>query len=99
MGVIALITAVKYNSLEIIDMLLDAGATIDLQDNFGRTPLFTSALMNFRHITEHLIKRGARTDIPDNVLRDPCEVAAMRGHTEMLELGHPFNSPCQNSRA
>lgn len=52
--------AVQSNTYDVVKVLLDKGANVDIQDKFGNTPLFKSATENTDlKITQVLIHSGA----------------------------------------
>ena len=54
-GYTALIFAVEYNNIEMVKLLLNAGANIDKQDDQGYTALIRAAYNNNREIVELLL--------------------------------------------
>ena len=65
----ALRVAVKYAfdnkdaALRIVELLLDAGAAIDVQDARGETPVMLASLHNYTKILKLLIERGADVNL------------------------------------
>lgn len=58
----ALNFAVKNNDIGTVELLLDAGANIETQDNLGNTPLMYAGLFGYEIILGYLIKRGANVN-------------------------------------
>ena len=54
-GYTALIFAVEYNNIEMVKLLLNAGANIDKQDDQGYTALIRAAYNNYREIVKLLL--------------------------------------------
>ncbi|KAJ3515789.1 hypothetical protein NLJ89_g1544 [Agrocybe chaxingu] len=50
------------NSTSTIDLLLDAGADINILDTSGHTPLWEAASKSVPSVIAHLLKRGAKVD-------------------------------------
>ncbi|OKL64361.1 hypothetical protein UA08_01088 [Talaromyces atroroseus] len=62
--------AVDHNHVQIVKLLLDAGATLDFRDKNGRTALMTAAWKNQWHVLQLLISRGADVNVKDNENRN-----------------------------
>lgn len=74
-------TTAKYNSA--IDLLLEAGADPNIQDDGGKTPLhYTDMLANIAS----LLKGKANPNIQDDEGRTPLHYAASIGHTDYVNL-------------
>ncbi len=59
--------AARYEALEIVDLLLAHGATLELQNKFCMTPLIICASDNRLKSVKHLISKGANPLATDNV--------------------------------
>jgi len=66
-GCTSLISAAKNNNLEMVQMLLNAGADKDIQDKDGWTALHWAAKNNSTYIIQRLLKKNANLDIQDNL--------------------------------
>jgi ankyrin repeat protein len=66
-------------------MLIDAGANVNVQDKYGRTPLHWVVLNGRVEIAQMLIDAGARKDIPDNEGRLPYDFAKTQELKNMLK--------------
>ncbi|KAK6954018.1 hypothetical protein Daesc_003980 [Daldinia eschscholtzii] len=82
----ALIFAALYGYHEILNMLLDAGADINHQDNFGNTPLQISCWSNHPRVTRILLARIPDINRPDNNKYTPLSDAARKGAISCLKL-------------
>ncbi|MDG7053569.1 MAG: ankyrin repeat domain-containing protein, partial [Wolbachia endosymbiont of Alcedoecus sp.] len=72
---------VKYNNA--VDLLLEAGADPNIQNDKGRTPLhYTDVLAS----VASLLKGRANPNIQDNEGRTPLHYAASIGHTDYVNL-------------
>lgn len=78
--------AVKYGRKEMVEMLLDKGAKVDVVDNRNRTPLHLAAQYNEKkEIVEMLLNKGAKVDVVDNRDRTPLHYATKNGHMEIVK--------------
>jgi ankyrin repeat protein len=68
----ALHTATTIGSVDVITALLDAGAEIDIQDEFGFTPLHYAVLNGHLRAVEVLLQRGANKNIKFFYFNDLC---------------------------
>ena len=82
----ALHMAAGSGSVEIINLLLDAGAAIDEQDGFGRTPLVYAVLFQRRKAVEHLIIAGADVNLCTHRGETPLMRAAAYNLDEVVRL-------------
>ena len=51
-----------FNDNKIIDLLIKAGAKIDLQDNYGSTAFMTASRNGRDKVVDYLIKAGLKID-------------------------------------
>ena len=63
---------------KIVELLIKAGANIDLQDSRGRTALYIASLIGHTGIVELLIKAGANIDLQDSRGRTAFDRAKTR---------------------
>jgi cytohesin len=71
--------------------LLSKGASIDLQDADGNTPLHLAASAGNLKLVQLLVQQGARTDVTNHHHRTASMLAKRNGHTEIvsyLRLGN-----------
>ena len=89
-GYVPLHYACRYGHKEIVDMLIEANATVDMVSKFGTTPLMWAAGNNFPEICMALLKAGADKDLQTTWLRRPGVsarvVAAEAGHVNIVRL-------------
>jgi uncharacterized protein len=71
-------------ALDVIALLLDAGASIDAIDNRGRTALMIAAELGRSEIVETLLARGADRAITDKGGKRAADLAANAGVRERL---------------
>ncbi len=85
----ALYAAARNGHTEVVEYLLDHGATIDTRGFFGGTGLHWAAINGHRDTVELLIARGASRSIRDEHFDStPEEWAIEGGHTELAALLH-----------
>eukprot|EP00929_Paragymnodinium_shiwhaense_P081851 TRINITY_DN42930_c0_g2_i2.p1 TRINITY_DN42930_c0_g2~~TRINITY_DN42930_c0_g2_i2.p1 ORF type:complete len:318 (+),score=68.78 TRINITY_DN42930_c0_g2_i2:105-1058(+) len=67
--------------------LLDKGASLEVPDEMGRTPLFHAVCQcETFMVAKHLVKRGARVDAVDHNLLTPLHETCQRGDLLMTSL-------------
>ena len=60
--------------VEIARMLIDAGANVNVQDEWGNTPLHEATSLGRVEIAQMLIDEGARKNIPNNEGKLPYDL-------------------------
>lgn len=78
-GRTALHYAAESGKVGIIDALVGAGATLEMNDGFGLTPLHLAAQGDFKGAVRALLGHGATMNALDNDGRTPLHVAAESG--------------------
>lgn len=74
-----LVLAVDLGDVELVRILLDAGAQPNVKDGFGRTPLGLAALGGHHRIAVILLGRGARPDAREDNGATPLHHASSLG--------------------
>lgn len=69
-----------------IELLLDAGANLEHQDDISGTPLHGAARRNHCATVRLLLNRGAVVDASDGVGNRPLHLAAAEGAISALEV-------------
>ncbi|KAK0716794.1 heterokaryon incompatibility protein-domain-containing protein, partial [Lasiosphaeria miniovina] len=64
----------------------EEGASIDLKDNYGWTPLSRAAESGHEAVVRLLLEKGASIDLKDNYGRTPLSRAAANGHEAVVRL-------------
>ena len=87
----ALIAAAHLGHVEVVSILVDAGAPLDHVNNLGWTALIESIVLGdggARHTEtlKLLVDAGADVDLPDGNRQSPRELAQARGFTEMVKI-------------
>ena len=68
------------------EMLIDAGASINIQNFNGATALIYAATFNQKQIVALLITNGADTSIKDSRGQTAADHAKMQGSKEIFDL-------------
>ncbi|NXL84218.1 ASB3 protein, partial [Alectura lathami] len=71
---------------EIMDILLEKGASIECKDDFGITPLFVAAQYGKLESLRMLISHGADVNCQAKDRATPLLIAAQEGHAKCVEL-------------
>jgi DNA-binding NtrC family response regulator/ankyrin repeat protein len=88
-GDTALIEATRQKHYEIVRVLIEQGAEIDISNTVGRTALMVAASQGNAELTRFLLKHGAdrnRTDIRGNTA---LYLAKRKGNTDVVKLLKP----------
>jgi len=83
--VTALHGAVARRDVEIVKMLLEAGADPNARQERGFAPLHDAAANGNAALVELLLKHGALADAKTDDGKTPADMAAERGHKEVIE--------------
>lgn len=69
----------QEDQLRIVEFLLgpEVGASINLRNNQGETPLFMAAYLNLPDVVERLLEHGADPNIMSNEMRNPLHAMAL----------------------
>ncbi|XP_066274066.1 ankyrin-1-like [Branchiostoma lanceolatum] len=70
----------------VAELLIKAGAQVDIRDEFGRAPLHMAAVGGHVGVAELLLKAGAQVDSRDEGGSVPLHWAASGGHVGVAEL-------------
>ncbi|GGI86324.1 Dot/Icm T4SS effector AnkY/LegA9 [Legionella impletisoli] len=71
----ALHWAIHYAQHDSVDLLISAGALLDLQDKDGKTPLHHAVIKRDKPGMKRLLAAGASTEIPDSRSQSPIQCA------------------------
>ena len=78
-------TAVKSDSLEIVEYLILKGADVNYVNNISGTPLHTAAESSILKIAKYLVEHAADINCGNNDEETPLDVAAKTRSLEMVE--------------
>nr|CAH7721312.1 unnamed protein product [Callosobruchus chinensis] len=79
---------------------LKYGATVDLQDKKGMTPLHFAAKNGSLYMVKSLIKKKAVIEVPNKDVMTPLHFAAIYGHSSIVRclVGHGADINLQNKK-
>lgn len=80
------IEAVKYGYIDILQILINAGADIYLQGENGFTIMHVAASHGKADILEYLIDLGMDTNVLDNNMQTPLHLASLDNDIEMVKI-------------
>ncbi|XP_075471713.1 uncharacterized protein LOC142503430 isoform X2 [Ascaphus truei] len=72
--------------MSVVDLLLQAGVSLDVEDQMGCTPLITAAQYGQTALCCYLIGKGAKIDLCDSEGDRALHWAAFKGHCELAHL-------------
>ena len=79
-GFTALYVAAQYGNVGAVSVLLDAGASVDRDDEYGFTPLYSAAMTGRIGVLRLLLKYGADVNRTNMYGATALHVAARHGH-------------------
>lgn len=71
---------------KISQILIQAGANIDLENKLGATPLLTAAFLGHKEICQFLIQAKANIDKENNGETTPLDAAICQGHKDICKM-------------
>jgi len=81
-----LLSGAEEGNVEVVKLLLNKGANVDVKDNDGRTPLLWAAENRHEAVVRLLLDKGASVDAKDNNSRTPLLWAAENGYEAIMRL-------------
>lgn len=85
--------AARIGHIESVNLLVNAGASVNLSDIDGQTPIFHAIEKNHQEIVMILIAAGADLGIQDNLHHTPLDVARKEGNMNICDLILSSKSP------
>ncbi|MFB6226928.1 MAG: ankyrin repeat domain-containing protein [bacterium] len=85
-GSTPLTLAVEFEHPDLAKKLIQAGASVNLEDSRGMTPLHWAAARGYRGMAEELIERGSNLQTRDRTGRTPLHHAAEQNQPELVKL-------------
>ncbi|KAG7302037.1 hypothetical protein JYU34_013492 [Plutella xylostella] len=82
--------ASAQGSTEFVQLLLDYGAIIDVQDFDGDTPLHDAAFQTKHEVVAQLLHAGAQAELWNEALYTPLHLACFKGCMETVLALRPF---------
>ena len=74
------------NKPEVVKLLIDSGANVNIKDHYSSTPLHNSAVKGHTRVTQVLLENGAEVDEKNSDGDTPLGEAALYGHTEDAKI-------------
>ena len=72
--------------MEIVELLIAAGADVNAKNDWGWTPLTYAAINDHEEIAELLIAKGADVNAKDDGGETPLDFAIRRNQTETADI-------------
>jgi ankyrin repeat protein len=85
-GSTALIVSAAIGNVDAIELLLDAGAAVNVADGNGQTALIWASKCGHVNVVEELLASEARVDQKDQEGRTASMLAAIAGHAPVLKV-------------
>ena len=82
----ALHVGAKHGHTDICDLLLERGASVNLQNKAGWTPMHYAASSGFFEMVELLRSYGAHADILNKVQQSPVDLARSHGYNRIVDV-------------
>ena len=82
----ALHLAVKYEHLDVVQFLCEKGASVNIKNEIGSTPLHCAAFTGNTAIIEYLIQRGAKINETDKGEKQPLHAAVYTNKFEAVKV-------------
>ena len=77
--------AAEKGDVELLQLFIEQGCSIEARDELGRTPLFLAASLGQDAAFEFLLSRGASLQVRDHASHFLMEVAARGNHTVIIQ--------------
>ena len=74
------------NNVELVRLLLDIGADINLANRAGETPLYVASLFGYVNIVRILTERGANINKANKNGETPLHIASQNGQVEVVRI-------------
>jgi ankyrin repeat protein len=78
--------ASSIGNTEVVKLLIEKGADINVKNNFGSTPLHYASNEGNTEVVKLLIDNGADINVKDRADTTPLHKASFKGHTEVVNL-------------
>lgn len=82
----SLVLAARNGDLAEVQRLINAGASVNVIDESGTTPLHWAAFGGHQRVVKELIAEGALVNVPDKDSFSPLDTAAQKGFAKIVQL-------------
>lgn len=82
----ALMAASKNNHMQIVQILTDKGAKLDLQNKDGKTALILASVYGYTQLAKLIINKGANLDMQTKYGKTALIYASQYGHTKIVQM-------------
>ena len=69
-----------------VQLLLERGAEVNVQNKYGETPLYMAAWSGHSDVVKMLLDGGAKPDLVTKLGCTPMHMAASNGHIKVVQL-------------
>jgi len=73
-------------SMDVVEALLEAGASVNCKDERQQTPLYKAAMTGNADAVQLLLRNRAKVDDVTDEGLTPLHIAALRGHPEVIDI-------------
>lgn len=78
--------ATMRKDIELLKLLVESGANVDIQDEDGQTILHLACIENLEGVVRFLHGTGANPNMKDKEERTPIHLATERGHAKIVDM-------------
>jgi len=85
-GITPLHSAATEGRVEVVELLLSAGANVNATNQWNVTPIYLAAALGHKEVCSLLLARGANVRIADHKGETPLQAARRNGHQDVIDL-------------
>lgn len=72
--------------MEVVQVLLAAGAEVDIKNKYFQTPIYCASLYGNGEIVTYLLEAGANVNMKDKDNWTPLHWACWNGHSDIVQI-------------
>ena len=76
----------RNGNVELVRMLIEHGADVNVRTNYSSTPLLAAARFGNIEVVRVLLEHGANVEAEDKKRRTSFQIASMKGYNDVVEL-------------